>query len=106
MGRFVLDCDSLSSKINEFTNISNQLQGLSDFVSGFPCDNGEFDFSSAVNCISGNIVACSKKVNNTAVLISNVIDSHTKLQSTLKFDLNSLNGNNRQTTSNTSRCPK
>lgn len=88
MSRFVLDCDALNSKVDEFNSLAGQMQDLGGYVSSFPSNTSEFNFAKAINCISANLDACAKKVNNTGVYIKNVIDSHTNLQNSLVFERN------------------
>lgn len=100
MGRFVLDCDALNSKVDEFNSLAGQMQDLGGYVSSFPSNTSEFNFAKAINCISANLDACAKKINNTGVYIKNVIDSHTNLQNSMVFErnkyrLNTGNDNNK-----------
>lgn len=88
MGRFILDCDVLNSKVDEFNSLAGQMQDLGSYISSFPSNTSEFNFAKAINCISANLDACAKKVNNTGVYIKNVIDSHTNLQNSLVFERN------------------
>lgn len=88
MGRFVLDCDALNGKVDEFNLIAGGMQNLGNSVSSFPSNSSEFNFAKAINCIASNLEACAKKMNNTGILIRNVIDSHTNLQNSMVFDRN------------------
>lgn len=86
MGRFVLDCDALSGKVDEFNLMAGGMQNLGNTVSSFPVNSSEFNFAKAINCIASNLEACAKKINNTGVLIGNVIEAHTNLQNSMVYD--------------------
>jgi hypothetical protein len=84
MAIFILDCEPVTATSSSISSIGSQVSQLSSSVSGYDtsCED-DFDFSSAARAISANIDACSTKIDNTSALITNVVDSHTLLQSSL-----------------------
>lgn len=94
MSRFVLDCDVLYGKCNEFNSLAMDMQNLSSYLSSFHTNSGEFNFTKSINTIIANFDACANKINNTGVYIKNVIDSHTNLQNSLLFDRKKFNAIN------------
>lgn len=81
MGIFMLDCDSVTSVGSAIDSLASKVSNISSSVSSYDtsCEDG-FDFNSAKSVIASNIEACSVKIQNTASLIHNVVDSHTSLQ--------------------------
>ena len=103
MGRFVLDCDVLNGKVDEFNYLAGDMQNLGSTVAAFPANSDEFNFSKAINCIAANLDACAKKVNNTGILIKNVIDSHTNLQNSMVFERAKYRNDVSNNTTNTTK---
>lgn len=99
MSIFMLDTDAVSSCMSSIESLSSKFDNLASQVEGFDvtCEDG-FDFAGAKGVIANNINACAVKVSNTAKVLENVVNSHTSLQSKLKFQ----GGEEEQNTSNQS----
>lgn len=89
MATFLLDCDPVTSAAGEIQGMVSGLTSLASTVSGYDISGeyaGEFDFAGPKSAISSNIEACSIKFSNTATFMNAVVNQHTQLQNTLKFD--------------------
>ena len=86
MSLFLLETDALVSSASSIQSLASQVRNLSSSVSGYDtsCEDG-FNFDSAKSVIAGNLDACVTKIENTATVLENVQDSHTKLQNSMKF---------------------
>ena len=87
MSIFMLETSVLDSASSALSNIASHVLELSNNVSGYDtsCEDG-FDFASVKNKIASNIEACSTKIQNTASILNSVSQSHTQLQTSLKFE--------------------
>lgn len=91
MSKFVLDTSGLAYVNDSITSLENEMMEIASNVSGYDVgEASEFNFSGAISCIASNIEAASEKIKNTTTLIKNVIDTHTNLQSSLKFTVESV----------------
>lgn len=87
MSKFTLDTNALAYLENSFINLKSQMSELSSEISSYDVSEAsEFNFSSAINAISSNIEEAGDKFNNTAKLLNNVIETHTNVQNSLKFN--------------------
>lgn len=86
MTTFILDTDSVSSAKSALDNLENQVNNIVSDVNGYDTSCDEFDFSSPKSVIAGNIEACGTKIKNTSSYINAVINSHTSLQNSMKFE--------------------
>ena len=86
MSVFMIETGNVDSASSAMEKIASQLSDLSSSVSGYDtsCEDG-FDFASAKNVIASNIEACVTKVKNTASILNTVSQTHTQLQSSLKY---------------------
>lgn len=78
---------SIESLVSKFENLSSKLDGLD-----VSCDD-DFDFAGAKAAIAANISACSTKISNVSKTIENVVNAHTSLQGSLKFDSSASSSN-------------
>ena len=88
MSVFMLETSAVQSAADSLNSVASALEGLSDSINGYDTSqSGEdsFDFDGAKSVIAENVKAASIKVKNTQTLMTNVVDSHTKLQSSLKY---------------------
>lgn len=84
MKTFILNCDVVTQKANEISNLSSSMRELSSKVKGYNTDNEEnFNFEEAKTVIFANIRAAAKKIENTAKLMNNVVSTHEALQQSL-----------------------
>ena len=86
MSVFMIETGNVDSASSAIGKIATQLSELSSSVSGYDtsCEDG-FDFASAKNVIESNIEACVIKIQNTASILNTVSQTHTQLQSSLKY---------------------
>ena len=87
MSIFMIETSNLDSASSSIGKIASQMSDLASSVGGYDtsCDDG-FDFASVKGLIESNIEACITKVQNTATILNTVSQSHTELQSSLKFE--------------------
>ena len=86
MSVFMIETGNVDSASSAVGKVASQVSDLSSSVSGYDtsCEDG-FDFASAKNVIASNIEACVTKVKNTASILNTVSQTHTQLQSSLKY---------------------
>ena len=86
MSVFMIETGNVDSASSSIGKVASQVSDLSSSVSGYDtsCEDG-FDFASAKNVIASNIEACVTKVKNTASILNTVSQTHTQLQSSLKY---------------------
>ena len=88
MQKFVLD-DTIATSGNQIQSLSQNIYNVSSTVSGYNVsDASDFDFAGAISVISSNLEVVGKKMENTALLITTVIDTHASIQSSLIYDAN------------------
>ncbi len=83
----MIETSNLDSASSSIGKIASQMSDLASSVVGYDtsCDDG-FDFASVKGLIESNIKAWITKVQNTATILNTVSQSHTELQSSLKFE--------------------
>ena len=98
---FMLDTGAVSGVVSSISTLSSDFESLASTVEGFDTDCGDdpFDFAGAKGVIVGNINACGTKVSNTVKVIEKVIDAHTSLQGSMKFEPGSEKKASQQTSS-------
>ena len=103
MSVFMIETGNVDSASSAMEKIASQLSDLSSSVSGYDtsCEDG-FDFASAKNVIASNIEACVTKVKNTASILNTVSQTHTQLQSTLKYKEDTSSQNTKKSGSRSS----
>ena len=86
MSVFMIETGNVDSVSSAVGKVASQVSDLSSSVSGYDtsCEDG-FDFASAKSIIASNIEACVTKVKNTASILNTVSQTHTQLQSSLKY---------------------
>ena len=86
MSLFMIETGNVDSTSSAVGKIVSQISDLSSSVSGYDtsCEDG-FDFASAKNVIASNVEACVIKVKNTSSILNTVSQTHTQLQSSLKY---------------------
>lgn len=88
MTKFLLDTDTVSSAAGTISTLSSTISDLSSTVNGWDTSNEDgFDFDTAKATIAANIDACAAKVNKTALAMESVVEAHTQVQNSLKFEL-------------------
>ena len=94
MSVFMIETGNVDSASSAVGKVASQVSDLSSSVSGYDtsCEDG-FDFASAKNVIASNIEACVTKVKNTASILNTVSQTHTQLQSSLKYKEDELSTN-------------
>ena len=99
----MIETGNVDSASSAMEKIASQLSDLSSSVSGYDtsCEDG-FDFASAKNVIASNIEACVTKVKNTASILNTVSQTHTQLQSTLKYKEDTSSQNTKKSGSRSS----
>ena len=102
MSVFMLETSAVQSAADSLNSVASALEGLSDSINGYDTSqSGEdsFDFDGAKSVIAENVKAASIKVKNTQTLMTNVVDSHTKLQSSLKYGEEASNDSSKKNNS-------
>ena len=95
MAVFLLETDSITSSNSSLNSLVSQLSSLSSTISGYDVsdDTGAgFDFAGAKSKIASNVTACSTKIQNTIKLVEKVIEEHTNLQNSFKYDIPGADG--------------
>ena len=103
MSVFMIETGNVDSASSAVGKVASQVSDLSSSVSGYDtsCEDG-FDFASAKNVIASNIEACVTKVKNTASILNTVSQTHTQLQSTLKYKEDTSSQNTKKSGSRSS----
>ncbi len=88
MSVFILETEAVSSAADGLSSIASKLENVSDTINGYDTSQSggdNFDFDGAKAVIAANVKAASVKVKNTQTLMTSVVESHTQLQSALKY---------------------
>ena len=89
MARFLLETESVSSAADSINSLVSKMSDLSSKVSGYDTGDGDaegFAFSSAKDAIASNLEACSTKFSNSVKILKAVVESHTALQNSTKYN--------------------
>ena len=85
--KFVLNCDSVSQLGTTINSYATELASTTSKISALDPKTSYFDFAGAIRVINANVNAAADKMSNTYKYIQAVVDKHTELQATLRFDM-------------------
>ena len=85
--KFVLNCDSVSQLGTTINSYATELASTTSEISALDPKTSYFDFAGAIRVINTNVNAAADKMSNTCKYIQAVVDKHTELQATLRFDM-------------------
>jgi len=85
METLFLVTDSLENTSSSLKALESKVSDLASRIEGYDTICDDFDFGAAKSVLTNNMSACATKIMNTAYVIQNVSESHTKLQKTLKY---------------------
>lgn len=89
MNKFVLDCENVSQIGDSILNIESQMTEMQSVVTSYDVsDNEGFNFVGAISTIAINIKSAAQKMRNTSKLFNQVIETHSTLQNSMKFEIN------------------
>ena len=85
---FVLDTDAVADAASEVESLKSRIQSVSSSVSGYDTSAEDgFNFAGAKSLIASNIQTAMQKISNTSTIMTDVVDSHSRLQTDLKFEI-------------------
>lgn len=85
MALFMLDTEGVMESSGIFKDLATNVSSVGDAVGSLNVDNKDgFNFAAARTSIVNNINACAIKLSNSSTFLSQVVESHTKLQE-MKF---------------------
>lgn len=88
MNKFVLDCENVSQIGDSILNIESQMTEMQSVVTSYDVsDNEGFNFVGAISTIAINIKSAAQKMRNTSKLFNQVIETHSTLQNSMKFEI-------------------
>ena len=88
MSVFMLETSAVQGAADGLNSVVSSLESISDSISGYDTSQSggdNFNFDGAKSVIAENVKAASIKVKNTVTVMTNVVESHTKLQESLKY---------------------
>lgn len=85
--KFVLNCDSVSQLGTTINGYATELASTTSEISALNPKTSYFDFAGAIRTINANVNAAADKMSNTYKYIQAVVDKHTEIQATLRFDM-------------------
>ena len=90
MNKFVLDCERVSQIGENITTTNTQMTEVASSVESYDTsESEEFDFSGAISAIASNLNMSAEKMQNTVILFNKVVEQHTSLQTSMKFETKS-----------------
>ncbi len=87
MAVFKIDTDAVSTTNEGLNSIKSAIDEAATTIGGFSVDAQEFNFASARNAISEKAKQIAERVNKTVTSINNVVEGHTALQGSLKYEI-------------------
>lgn len=88
MDKFQLDCDAVSNEEAALNQIASALKTLGEKIESYdiPTDE-EFNFITPRSAIAANVLNSAEKAENSAKILTAVVEGHTELQNSLTFDM-------------------